>query len=101
MAQRLETFRREVARWVEECVFKPVAEWNGFTIEGERGQEEIIYPTIKFDDLQLRDDTGKLQMMVKMGLVRNYCIYFRKWKSKILFLLFVFGIVEYRSAHKF
>ena len=74
MAQRLETFRREVARWVEECVFKPVAEWNGFTIEGERGQEEIIYPTIKFDDLQLRDDTGKLQMMVTAntnGVISN------------------------------
>jgi len=74
MAQRLETFRREVARWVEECVFKPVAEWNGFTIEGERGQEEIIFPTIKFDDLQLRDDTGKLQMMVTAntnGVISN------------------------------
>ena len=74
MAQRLETFRREVARWVEQCVFKPVAEWNGFTIEGERGQEEIIFPTIKFDDLQLRDDTGKLQMLVTAnsnGVISN------------------------------
>ncbi len=74
MAQRLETFRREVAHWIEECVFKPVAEWNGFTVEGERGQEEIIYPTIKFDDLQLRDDTGKLQMLVTAnsnGVISN------------------------------
>ena len=47
---------------------------SGFTIEGERGQEEIIYPTIKFDDLQLRDDTGKLQMMVTAntnGVISN------------------------------
>jgi very-short-patch-repair endonuclease len=74
MAQRLETFRREVAHWVEQCVFKPVAEWNGFVIEGERGQDEIVYPKIKFDDLQLRDDTGKLQMLVtanQNGVISN------------------------------
>ena len=75
MAQRLETFRREVARWIEEKLFKPVAQWNGFVIEGERGQEEIVCPTIKFDDLQLRDETGKLQMMVTAnsnGVISNY-----------------------------
>jgi very-short-patch-repair endonuclease len=74
MAQRLETFRREVAHWIEEQLFKPVAEWNGFVAEGERGQEEYIYPTIKFDDLQLRDDTGKLQMLVTAnsnGVISN------------------------------
>ena len=74
MAQRLETFRREVAHWVEQCIFKSVAEWNGFVIEGERGQEELVYPKIKFDDLQLRDDTGKLQMLVtanQNGVISN------------------------------
>jgi very-short-patch-repair endonuclease len=74
MAQRLETFRREVAHWIEMNVFLPVAKWNGFVIEGERGQEEIIYPRIKFDDLQLRDDTGKLQMLVtanQNGVISN------------------------------
>lgn len=74
MAQRLETFRREVAHWIEEQLFKQVAVWNGFVVEGERGQDEIIYPTIKFDDLQLRDDTGKLQMLVTAnsnGVISN------------------------------
>ena len=74
MAQRLETFRREVAHWVENNVFKPVAEWNGFVVEGERGQDELVYPKIKFDDLQLRDDTGKLQMLVtanQNGVISN------------------------------
>lgn len=74
MAQRLETFRREVAHWIEQSVFKPVAEWNGFVIEGERGQDELVYPKIKFDDLQLRDDTGKLQMLVtanQNGVISN------------------------------
>ena len=74
MAQRLETFRREVAHWIEQNVFKPVAQWNGFVTEGERGQEELVYPKIKFDDLQLRDDTGKLQMLVtanQNGVISN------------------------------
>jgi very-short-patch-repair endonuclease len=74
MAQRLETFRREVAHWIEQNVFMPVSKWNGFVIEGERGQDELIYPKIKFDDLQLRDDTGKLQMLVtanQNGVISN------------------------------
>ena len=74
MEKRLDTFRNEVARWIEQNIFKPVAQWNGFTIEGERGQEEIVYPTIKFDDLQLRDDTGKLQTLVtanQNGVISN------------------------------
>ena len=74
MEKRLDTFRNEVARWIEQNIFKPVAEWNGFTIEGERGQEEIVYPTIKFEDLQLRDDTGKLQTLVtanQNGVISN------------------------------
>lgn len=64
MAKRLERFRGELAYWIEERIFKPIAIWNGFTVEGKRGQEEYIYPKIKWDDLQLKDDTGKLQMMV-------------------------------------
>jgi hypothetical protein len=57
MQQRLETFRREVAHWIEQQIFKPVAEWNGFVVEGERGQDEIVFPKISFDDLNLRDDS--------------------------------------------
>lgn len=63
MAQKLEKFRGELSHWIEEKIFKPVAEWNGFTVEGKRGQEEVIYPTIKWDDLKLRDNTSKLQTM--------------------------------------
>jgi very-short-patch-repair endonuclease len=65
MAQRLERFRNEVAYWIEERVFKPVAIWNGFEVEGKRGQKEYVYPTVKWDDLKLRDDTQKLQMFVQ------------------------------------
>ena len=64
MNERLETWRKEVAQWIEEKIFKPVAEWNGFTATGDGGQEELIYPTIVFDDLKLKDNTGTLQMLV-------------------------------------
>jgi len=63
MSKRLEKFRGEVAHFIEENIFKQVAIWNGFTTEGKRGQEEIIYPTIKWTDLELRDNSNKLQIM--------------------------------------
>ena len=74
MHRRLESFRNEVAHWIENKVFKPVAEWNGFVVEGERGQDELVYPKIKFDDLQLKDDSQKLQTMQtanQAGVISN------------------------------
>ena len=74
MHRRLEAFRNEVARWIELKIFKPVAEWNGFVVEGERGQEELVYPKIEFDDLQLKDDSQKLQIMAtanQQGVISN------------------------------
>jgi very-short-patch-repair endonuclease len=63
MNERLETWRRKVAQWVEEKIFKKCAEWNDFYATGEGGQEELIYPKIIFDDLKLKDNTGILQVM--------------------------------------
>jgi very-short-patch-repair endonuclease len=77
MAKRLERFREEVAFWMEEHLYKPVAIWNGFTTEGKRGQIEYVYPTVKWDDLQLRDDTGKLQTLLaanQAGIVSNQSV---------------------------
>ena len=74
MHRRLEAFRNEVANWIEQKIFKPVAEWNGFIVEGDRGQDEIVYPKIKFDDLQLKDDSQKLQVMAtanQQGVISN------------------------------
>ena len=74
MHRRLEAFRNEVAHWIEQKIFKPVAEWNGFVVEGERGQNELVYPKIKFDDLQLKDDSQKLQIMAtanQQGVISN------------------------------
>lgn len=74
MHRRLEAFRNEVAHWIENKIFKSVAEWNGFVVEGERGQDELVYPKIKFDDLQLKDDSQKLQTMQtanQAGVISN------------------------------
>ena len=74
MEQRIETWRHEVANWIEQKIFKPVSQWNGFVVEGERGQDEIIYPKIKFNSLELRDETNKLQTLVtanQNGVVSN------------------------------
>ncbi len=65
MARRLEEFRNIVAHWVEEKIFKPVSMWNGFEEEDEAGTTKYIYPKIKFDDLQLKDDTGKVQIVMQ------------------------------------
>lgn len=64
MNERLETWRREVAQWIEEKIFKKCAEWNDFYSTGEGGQEELIFPRIVFDPLKLKDNTGTLQMLV-------------------------------------
>jgi len=77
MAKRLERFREEVAFWMEEHLYKAVSMWNGFTTEGKRGQVEYVYPTVKWDDLQLRDETGKLQTMLganQAGIVSNQSV---------------------------
>jgi len=71
LIKRLETVRRKVATWIEEKIFKPVAEFNGFTEADERGEEDaLLYPTIKWNELRLRDNTPRLQALLetrKMG----------------------------------
>ncbi len=64
MNERLESWRREVARWIEEVLFKNESKWNGFWAKGEGGQDELIYPRIIFDPLKLKDNVGTLQTLV-------------------------------------
>jgi very-short-patch-repair endonuclease len=65
MGQRLNKLRGEIAHWIEENLFKPVAEWNGFEIDNKRGGTKLIYPTVKWDDLQLKDNTNLLQIAMQ------------------------------------
>jgi very-short-patch-repair endonuclease len=61
MAKKLEKLRGEIAYWIEEKLFKQISIWNGFTTPGKNGEEEYIYPTVKWKDLDLKDKTGQLQ----------------------------------------
>lgn len=56
MIERLETFRREIAQWIEEKIYLPEAIRQGFIDEDEDGEEtEYIYPRVKWNSMHLRD----------------------------------------------
>ena len=56
MIQRLETFRGEVAKWIEKNLYLPEAKRQGFVdINPDSGEEEYIYPRIKWGSMHLRD----------------------------------------------
>lgn len=69
LIKRLETWRHTLADWVEEHIFKPTAMMQGFVDEEatkELGKTVYLYPTIKWNDMQLRDKTNKLQMFMQL-----------------------------------
>ena len=56
MIERLETFRREIASWIEEYIYKPEAIRQDFKeVNEDTGEEEYIYPKIKWNSMHLRD----------------------------------------------
>lgn len=58
LIRRIESWRDKLAEWLEEEVFKPIAQMQGFIDEEaskELGQTVWLYPTIKWNDLNLRD----------------------------------------------
>jgi hypothetical protein len=69
MIRRLDSWRATLAEWVENHIFLPIAMMQGFIDEDESksaGETIYLHPTIKWNDLQLRDQSNKLQML--MGL---------------------------------
>jgi len=50
-------YRERVAEFVEEYLFKPVAEKKGFWEEDEYGNRVLLYPQLQFTRLALRDNT--------------------------------------------
>lgn len=64
--KRLDQIRNQVGFWLSERIYRPIAEWNGFTQRGDRGEEDFVYPTIKWDDAQLRDNTGIIQTLADL-----------------------------------
>jgi len=59
MIERLQTFRREVANWIEQKIYLPEAKRQGFIDEDARtsdeDDDEYIYPKIKWHSMHLRD----------------------------------------------
>lgn len=56
MIERLQTFRREIANWVEQKIYLPEAKRQGFIDENAKSEEEeYIYPKIKWNSMHLRD----------------------------------------------
>ena len=69
MIRRLETWRTELSQWAEINIFLPVAQMQGF-IDAEKteilGKPQYLYPTIKFNDMRLRDNSNQLQMTMQL-----------------------------------
>ena len=56
MIQRLKTFRQKISQWLEEFIYRPEAKRQGFIDEDpETGEEEYVVPTIKWEQMHLRD----------------------------------------------
>lgn len=69
LIQRMESWRLELARWIEERIYKPVAQMRGFVDEvasEELGETVWQYPKLKWNDLNLRDDTQQKQLWMQL-----------------------------------
>jgi len=59
MIERLETFRREMAKWIEQKIYLPEAKRQGFIDEKDEDDDgddsEYLYPKIKWHSMHLRD----------------------------------------------
>lgn len=65
--KRLESFRNVLKRFLEEKIYRPVAMMQGFTTTNERNQEVLMYPTVKFKEMRLRDDTQVKNLYMQMS----------------------------------
>jgi hypothetical protein len=69
MIRRLENWRTTLSGWIEDHIFKPTAMMQGFIDEEaskEMGKTVYLYPRIKWNDMQLRDKTNKLQLLMQL-----------------------------------
>jgi len=64
--RRLNIVRVLMAEWIEEKLYKPEARMQGFYTEDLQGNKILHYPKIKWDDLNLRDESQKNQMYLQL-----------------------------------
>jgi len=58
--QRLENFRKQLKYWVEEKIFKPICELQGFYDQDpDTGQEVLIVPNFKWEQLRFFDESSR------------------------------------------
>ena len=61
-------FREDISFFIQECIFKPVAERKGFYDTDEFGQKVLIYPNISFSRLAIRDAGETYDMLMNLYL---------------------------------
>jgi len=69
LIRRIEAWRTTLAEWAQDRIFKPIAEMQGFIDEEkseEVGETVFLYPTIKWNDLELKDNTQYHQMLMQL-----------------------------------
>lgn len=68
MIRRVENWRNKLSKWIENKIFKPIAMMQGFVDEertAKLGKTVYIFPTIKWNDLRLRDKTNWVQLLMQ------------------------------------
>ncbi len=66
LIRRLDSWRTSLAEWCYERIFLPIAEMQGFIDEEESedvGDTIYLHPTIKWEDLNLKDKTQHYQFL--------------------------------------
>jgi very-short-patch-repair endonuclease len=69
LIRRLETWRLELGEWVAKNIFLPIAQMQGFVDTQKSklvGETVWLYPTIKWNDLRLRDNSQYLQSLTQL-----------------------------------
>ena len=64
--KRLKTVQNLLAWWVTEKIYKAEAKIKGFYKEDKLGRKVLDYPQIRWDDLNLRDETQKNNMYLQL-----------------------------------
>lgn len=69
LIRRIESWRGTLAEWCEQNIFKPIAEMQGF-IDHKKSEEIgelcFMYPTIKWNDLNLKDPNPWYQILMQL-----------------------------------
>ena len=69
MIRRLDNWRNKLKEWIELKIFKPIAMMQGFEDEAKSkktGRKEWLYPKVKFNDMNLRDNTNYVQLLLQI-----------------------------------